>query len=126
MKTTNEDFSLFKTECLKWIDFYGLTDWMVGFLHIKDGDTLAWVELDYDNSVATVYFNKEWIDNKVFYNEEEIKLIAFHEVCEILVAQLDNCARSRFGITDEKLLQERHRLIHILENSVYKKLGGIR
>lgn len=126
MKTTKEDFEIFKVECKKWINFFGLTDWMIGFLHVKDGESLAWVELDNDNSVATVYFNKEWIDNKVFYKEDEVRLIAFHEICEILLAGLDFYTRERFNVSEDGLLQARHKLIHILENSVYEKLGGIR
>lgn len=125
MKTTKEDFELFKSDCLHWIEFFGLQDWMVSFLHEKDGEALAWVNVDYDNSTATISFNKDWIDNKVFYKEEEIRMIAFHEVSELLISELDTLARERYGVTEDRLLKARHKFIHRMENSVFRKLKEV-
>ena len=39
--TTVKEFELFKTECLKWIDYFGLKDWKIDFLHEDTKDAFA-------------------------------------------------------------------------------------
>jgi len=123
MKVSKEFFNLFKEECYKWIKFFGLNNWCITFLQDKNitSDTNAWVEIDNDNNMAAIYLNSEWVDNKEFLNDYSIKLIAFHEVCEVLLANMDFTARSRYNISEENIDKARHEVIHILENSIFKE-----
>lgn len=126
MKTSKEDFKIFKLECEKWIEFYGINGWMISFMHknqdIDEEPHIAWIEADTRNMTATFYLNKEWVDDIDFYGKKEIRFVAFHEVCELLLTKLDDLANERFEVTPQKVLEARHEIIHYLENSVYKKL----
>ena len=123
MKTSKEDFELFKAECWKWIRFFGLINWEIAFMHKEcTSSSMAWIEPYESDKVVLIFLNKIWIDDKYFYSKDEIKLLAFHEICELLLSKFDDLAKERFGITESSLLSARHEIIHTLENSVYEKL----
>jgi hypothetical protein len=123
MKTSKEDFELFKTECWKWIRFFGLTNWQISFIHINSQtDHQAWIEDDLADKSVMFLLNRNWIDDKSFYCKNEIKVLAFHEVCELLLTKLDDYAKDRFGVIEKDINGARHEIIHSLENSVYEKL----
>jgi hypothetical protein len=50
-------------------------------------------------------------------------MIAFHECCEILLAELEDVARERFLLSEDSIVNARHKIINRLENSVFKALS---
>ena len=113
MKTTKKDFKLFVKECQEWITVFGLKGWEFRFYH----------EYTQDEDFARTEFQNtaRWVDIKLHTdwpvkpNEQEIKKAAFHEVLEILFADLRMIASSR-SFDEQQLDSEVHKIIHTFES----------
>lgn len=124
----NPDFDLFKKECNRWIEVFGLKEWEIEYAFTPDGEKIdAWVCFDEQNGmVAIICMNANWKErDENFYNDDNIKKAAFHEVCEVLVAKLVRSAVSRFSVTEDEIVLMKHELIRRLENSMYKELKDV-
>jgi hypothetical protein len=115
-KTTKKEFSEFKTECWKWIEYFGLKDWEWDIRHEtpSQDDARANYNLVYVSKYVCVRLNKTFT---VAPDKYEIKRCAFHEIIHVLISEL-----SRFGLAvyrDEVIEKEEHRIIQILENSLF-------
>ena len=114
-KTTKKDFAEFKHECLKWIEYFGLIDWEVIIEHSSEvEDTRGSCHWHETGRTATIVLERTW---KHLPEKNEIKKVAFHEVCELMLARARNmsaiyCSQS---IIDEVM----HEVIRRLENSVF-------
>lgn len=124
-KTTKKHFEIFKKECLKWIEFWGMSDFVVNFLHSddqqdkgKDGacDTL------YVSSHCILILCKEWGD-RVPLTNREIRATAFHEVGELLISKFAAVGASRYINQDEEEVA-RHELINRLQNAIFEVDNG--
>jgi len=121
MKTTAKHFKIFKAECEKWINRFGLFNWEVGYYHKEDGDTstFSWTVYRYSGRAVDVCLNRTWQDRP--YNMEyELRLSAFHEVCEILLYPLRYLGECRF-LSDGEIDPEVHSIIRILESVLWRK-----
>lgn len=117
MKTSKKDFELFKQECQKWIDYFGLKDWYVIYKH--DYCTLERANAEfYANSqdcVIEIILGKDVSDN---YN---VSVCAFHEVVEgMLLGRLSSLTDSRFNVTPNVVEKEMHHIVRVLENTILK------
>ena len=121
-KTTGEQFKLFKRECEKWIKFWGMNEWKVYYDHnannVQDKER-GWCWAASTDKVATLALTKDWgVDTPT---SEDIKYTAFHEVCELLLTDLDTLAKHRYSCEDE-INEARHSIIRRLENVIYKRV----
>lgn len=119
-KTTKKDFQEFKSECWKWIEYFGLKEWEWDIRHeepIQD-NARAGYNLVYMSKYICVRLNTKFA---VKPDKNEIKQCAFHEICHVLLAEL-----SRLGMAvyrDGVVEKEEHRIIQILENTVFKDIA---
>jgi len=119
-KTTKAQFKLFRAEAEKWIDFFGLADWDVTFLHNEIDDGRAETSADELNSLANITLAKEFqVQPGGEISESEIKQCAFHEACELLLFRL-RILSTRRSTRVEEVMREMHRVINILENTIFK------
>ena len=120
-KTTKKDFELFKSECEKWIEFFGLKGWQISFSYEKLSKGKAECTYNIVNRSVLLSFNKQW--NTESENDkitpENIKRDAFHEVSEMLLCKLRNLAEYRFT-TQYEIDEAVHEIIRTLENVVFK------
>jgi hypothetical protein len=117
--TTPEEFELFKSECLRWIGFFGLTDWKVDFVHEKlNSDGYAECRF---NGVASKFVIMALGISCSKYHRKFLRIeqTAFHEVCELLLYPLEYLGTARY-VQPEEFEPARHGIIRSLENSVYK------
>jgi len=117
-KTTKKDFDVFKAECQKWIDYFGLKDWEIHYILDDDDENLGSCTANIGSMHATVRFAKEW--DEVFpHTPYEIKKTAFHEIIEgVFFCQLRIFAESR--AFDQAIFDsEMHKVVHALENSLF-------
>lgn len=118
MKTTKKDFKVFIEEAKKWIGIFGLKDWEVFYMHKEDvSDTRASINVDLNGKIACLYLTPDWEGWDV--DSEAIRMVAFHEVCELLIAPLSINAAARYTSADE-IVQATYSIIRTLENVLYK------
>ena len=97
-----------------WQRRLGLLDWEISTRHQKiEGRGECWTHLQ--GRAATLALGK------VFHNHDEppgeagIRLVAFHEVCELLLARMLICATARYVSRDE-IEEAKHGIIRTMEN----------
>jgi len=115
-KTSQEDFETFKEELTYWLGFFGLKTWEVSFYwNDKHIDNRATTEPEVGPRLCKFILTK----SKWSYapDETEIRRLAFHECCELLIAEMAHWAEERNpeGSWDDIS----HRFIRIMENSVF-------
>ena len=117
MKTTRANFTLFKKECKKYIDLFGLNNWEVIYRHEALGDARATCTFDSVGKVVVLSLTTDF--DKVEDLEFEIKKCAYHECLELLLAPLCDMASSRDWNFDN-WMSESHSIIRTLENVYFK------
>ncbi len=117
MKTNKKHFQVFKKACVKWLDFFGLKDWSVHYGHKYDDENMASIVYNLTGKVATIYLTIDW---DIEPTKRAVERTAFHEVCELMLARLVICSRSRF-ITNDEIVEATHSIIRRLENTVFDK-----
>lgn len=134
-KKANEktNFELFVNECKRWVDYFGLNGWDIRYVHDGETDitdairatTLmgAW-DIDVPSRTAIISLTKnppDWLND-----DDELKLIAFHEVVEgILLGRLLTLAHHRYT-TRPEIEEAGHEIVAILENTAYKDISKLR
>lgn len=120
MKTTANHFKIFKQECKKWIDFWGLYDWKIEIKHtvLEDSKAEFWAS-DLEDKYAWIILNKDW-GEKETVNDMNVRESAFHEVMEIRYAKLADLAKKRF-ISETQIQEAVHDLIRQDENIIFRK-----
>ena len=116
MKTTKKDFIIFKKECEKWIEIFGLKGWRVEFFHKKGKGARAQCHYHTTDRVLDFYFNTEW-NSEV--TDKKIRTTAFHETCEGLLCRIRVLSEYRFT-TQLEIDEEIHSIIRTLENVLWK------
>ena len=116
-KTTKKDFELFRGECEKWIEFFGLKGWDITIEHAEDKGNRATCTYNVTNRSIVLNLALEWKTDPI--TPERIKQDAFHEVSEILLCNLRNLAEYRFT-TQYEIDEAVHAVIRTLENVVFK------
>lgn len=115
MKTTKEDFLLFKKYALEWQERLGVTEWALYFEHTKDNMTDVYAQVFWDNGarLATIRFNKDW-DGLREKSPKEIERAALHEVLHVLFADFCAAGEARYS-TQAYLDSSEHAVIRRLE-----------
>ena len=122
MKTTKKHFDIFKAECEKWIDIFGLKDWEVIIEHRGvGGGNIAECHRNSTSRVSRLLLCKEWpAGSMVALTDDNIKLSAFEEVCHVLLYSLSSCAYARH-IMEHEIDESEHGIIKTLQNVLYPK-----
>lgn len=118
---TEDDFEIFKEEACKWIDFFGLKDWVVYYSFEHLDDCRAQCMANWSAKACSLTLGK-FPEREL--TENEIRRHAFHEVCELLVSDFEFMALNEdVPLEERKRLTEvaRHGLIRRLENSVFAR-----
>ena len=115
-KTTTRHYEIFQKEAVKWIKRFGLFDWSIKFFHEAwDENCRARIRYNRATRVASINLETSWNTPIVIH---ELKKAAFHEVMELLIAELCLIASSR-SYDEGDLEQESHTVIRRLEYGVF-------
>jgi hypothetical protein len=119
MKIKGEEFEFFKKEVGWWVEYFGLYEWDWRVFHSKEEDDegLAWVKAEEISGIAAVYLAKGWGVDPI--TPKNLSRSAFHEVCEVLLAELDWLSRK--CVRDGKVDAATHRVIRRLENRIFER-----
>jgi hypothetical protein len=107
-----------------WIDALGLGDFEIRYLFCEgnDEDPRAQTSIeDIDNRLIFITLFDKW---DIKPNDRNLCRVAFHEICEALLMDLQLLALNRFGITAEGIDRESHRVIRRLEMLMEKIYDG--
>ncbi len=116
-RTTKKHFKLFKCECRKWIRIFGLYGWEVYYFHEDDGtDHRAWASYKTTGRVCSLCLSTNW--GTMYPTKRLVRLAAFHEVCELLLARMNTEAKYRFA-SEEVVDEAAHEVIRVLEKVVW-------
>jgi len=94
MKTTKQQFQVFKKEFIRIQKKLGLMDWDVFFMHKDTKNAYASIEADPSAMAATVFFSIDLPD----YAKDDLKPKehARHEAFHLLISKLEYLARWRY------------------------------
>jgi hypothetical protein len=127
MKTTEEHFKLFQEEVMFWLDYYGLKDWYVStnWEFIDNGNlTRASIVWNVSNRFAAISLNTEWNDTYDLNSAEfMIRVSAFHEVTELLLAPL-TCLVNEIH-PEDRVQESLHYIVRTLENTIFRQIRQI-
>ena len=122
-----QKIDFFKKEVNRFIKFFGLLDYEIVFS--EDGDNSfrgvcqwhSWDSEDADAQNIVIYYSRQWINDNI--SKSDISKVAFHEVMEILFHKLFEMAIQKdIYISEREIRTERHRIIRILENTIWGKI----
>lgn len=115
--TTSKHFKLFKEECEKWLDFFGINGWEIHYFH-KEGNTCyASYKYNLHNRVVSMSLYTNWDIKPTDY---ELRKTAFHEACEVFLLRIRYIAGARC-INGSEIDEEIHSIIRTLENIVFNR-----
>lgn len=117
---TEKDFTIFKEEAQKWIDTFGLKDWEVTFDFSPLENSSAECRVNWHAKAALLTLGQfpRWE-----VTQDDVRRSAFHEVCELLLSDMEFTAlNDEILHAERKLLTEvaRHAVIRRLENSIFE------
>ena len=118
-----------KSEFQRFVKYFNLLDYEYFYEESDDVNMRCsvkwWPYNDKFNADArsiSFGWSKAWIESKI--TKYEISKCAFHEVIEVLLLPLRELAESReIVVTERKVKLENHRIIRILENTIFEKLS---
>jgi len=113
-KTTKKEFAQFKKTVKWWINYFGLKNWEVKIFHEYSEDARAFYNFDTCGMICRITLSTEWNYAPGPYG---IKQSAFHEVCEILLAPIDDLGHNYFN--RDFISEKKHDIIRRLENTIF-------
>lgn len=115
MKTTKEQFELFKKTFLECVDKWKITGWKLYFEHTKI-ESLAHIETNIDAYSATVRFSSD-VDKDDFthFSDSNIEFFARHECAHLLIARVALVGAVRFVVESEHQHAEEELVNHLTE-----------
>ena len=115
INTTEEHFSIFKTECKKWIKKLELNDWKIYYIHEDLGPNLyGRCFTDLVGKVCSIRFAAKWAMLGIDDIEESIKETAKHEVIHLLLGRFSTISAARY-ITESEQIEAEETLVRKLE-----------
>jgi len=118
VKLKKKHFDIFIKTCEKWAKIYGFLDWDIvyGFDSSKDllGNA-ARCTVNHDGRTSWISLNRD-ADLTI----AQVKQYAFHEMTELLLAELQWLMEERF-IDQAEINTSRHRVINVLQKVLYPK-----
>jgi len=117
-KTTAEDFKIFQEEVDKWQKILGLLDWQIHTEQQKLNHRAS-CYTNHSGRIATLTLAVTWDNYGTPPGEQEIRRVAFHEICELLLAPLILCAESRYVVAGD-IDSCAHKIIRTLEHVLFE------
>ena len=114
---TKKKFTYFESQVKYWCDYFGIHDWFIQIDSDADEANYGQCDGELEDRNATISVCMDWEREP---DDIELSSIAFHEVCELLLRDIALLAAERF-INWRELETARHRVIQMLQNSVWRE-----
>ena len=110
-RVTEEEFELFKSECLRLQKEWGLIEYSLYFGRLNDSYAFASINVDEEGCVARI---KMCRTTKTKEDMGDVRIIAKHEMAHLLIHRLEWLGRVRY-VAEDEIDVERERLAVKLE-----------
>jgi len=118
MEMTKKQINYFNSRINYWKNKLGVTDYRIDKnVNNFDDNALAKTSVNIEMGVARITLTKS-LSYKC--SDNELDLAAFHEICEVIIGEMNCYMRSMFKA--ELANEVGHRIIRRLENTVYPLL----
>ena len=107
-------YEIFKSECNYWIKRYGLVGWELHFDHDVADQNRATCVTYGPGRMCALTLGTEW--HGLEPTPERVAKTAYHEICELLLADLVEAATDR-KFDPENIEAKTHAIIRVLENA---------
>ncbi len=114
---SKKQIEYFGLQVKKWADFFRLADWEILTDSEDFDDAYAKCAADVCSRLSTISVAETW---DIKPTQRMLSLTAFHEVAELLLAELHQVALSRV-MTYEDEEAARHRVIRTLESVIFNE-----
>ena len=118
-KTTEQDFQIFQEAVAFWQRKLGMLSWQLYTRHTFMKDQQGYSVVNLSARCATLTLSTTLSNYDEPPGDRIIRRIAFHEVCEVLMARMMICAEARYVQRDE-LEEARHEVIRTLESVIFE------
>jgi len=115
-KPTKKQFEIYRKECKKWIEIFGLKDWEISFDYEDIDDSPASLTYHCVNRIAVFHFNPKQARGDL--NNNQVKRNAFHEVGELLLGRLRDMVGQRYGLNVDDVSEEIHMIVERLQKVI--------
>ncbi len=116
IETTLEHFEAFQQAARAWQQRLGLHEWRLYFEHDCAEGFYSRIHYKCGSRVATIEFARQW-DLLRPLTEKEITLLARHEVCHLLTADLQTVAKERY-LNEQQIDDAEEILVRRLEHVI--------
>jgi hypothetical protein len=114
-KITKQEFEYYKNTTKFFIKELNLENWEISIeLDTEDIENRAWCATQDSDRIALIRLIEKW---DYLPKKEELALIAFHEVCELLLAEIHNKLSCIFNKNETSRVV--HTVIRTLENVLF-------
>lgn len=103
IKTSKKDFQIFVDECKRIQRLFGFNDWKLFYEHTQLKGAYACICYDADERTATLSLNTEILQAEI--KDWDVLDSAKHEMCHLLLADLEGVGRKRWVHKDEMYKQ---------------------
>lgn len=119
--TNKQKIKLFENKVRYFFfDIFKLYDYELSIIsqtNISARASTYWHSIEEGAGIITIAYSNNWLFDKDT-DKKEISLVAFHEVCEAILWELNSLASSRF-VEEREIPNAVHRIIRRMENIVY-------
>jgi hypothetical protein len=112
-ETDKSHFEIFQKEASYWLNKYGLIGWEIHFAHEENEDARASCTTWGSGRICALTLATKW--EGIIPTPKAIAFVAYHEVCELLLADLVETATDR-KFDPENVVAKTHAIIRTLEN----------
>ena len=113
MKTTEKHFKIFVDRCKYWVDKFHLDNWEVHYIHSDECGYRAKSSTNLGGYVANIHLSSKW-NGYNSISEEDLDMVAKHEVIHVLLARLSSNAKSRYMCVED-LVESEEEIVRKLE-----------
>jgi hypothetical protein len=114
------NINYFMEKVLQYQKEFGLFNWEINIEEIDDDECRGEIQYDISARLAVIYYDQTWI-RTVKLKKEEIALVAFHEMCELFLAEIHSFIVKHSDCDYADSLT--HNVIRFMESKLLKKLG---
>ena len=120
--TQRQAFGAFRDEVMFWQRRLGLMDWQIDVvIDSEDTSNRATTHVNSVGHSAVIILEKTWVEGATAEeaDEDRVRRTAFHELCEVLIDDLESCAARLSDTERERARVAAHAVIRRLENCLF-------